>query len=112
MKVSFDGIGENLITFYNGGSAKAGCMVKMSEAKTVDLCGENEKFIGLCVAADGDYAAVQTAGYVSVGYTGGAPAVGWVKLAGNGESVCCSDAGREYPVMDVDEINMTVGFML
>ena len=87
-------------------------MVKMSEAKTVDLCGENEKFCGLCVAADGDYAAVQTAGYVSVGYTGSAPAVGWIKLAGGGEGVCQSETGREYLVVDVDEINMTVGFML
>ncbi len=112
MKVSFDGIGENLITFYDGGSANAGCMVKMSAPKTVDACGAGENFCGLCQVTDGEYAAVQTAGYISVGYTGSAPAIGWAKLAGDGEGVCQSETGREYLVVDVDEINMTVGFML
>lgn len=135
MTVSFEGIGESVVTFYNAeeNAAEAGCPVKMSGNGEVAKAAEGEAFIGIVRAADTDFAAVQTGGYVKAAYSGGAPSVGGVRLVSDGEGAVMADegevetvtvggteydttcvryAGRLYVVVDVDEAAGTVGFIL
>ena len=115
MKVSFEGIGESIATFYNSATsaAVAGAPVGMSGNGEVAACADGDRFFGCAVACDADFAAVQTAGYIEFGYTGTAPAVGFVKLAANGAGgVKASETGGEFLVVDVDTVNKTLGLML
>ncbi|MEG0777242.1 MAG: hypothetical protein RR147_00935 [Oscillospiraceae bacterium] len=116
MKVSFEGIGENVVTFYNkaaAGSAVVGAPVKMTGNGEVGVCVDGDKFIGLAIACDAGLAAVQTEGYVQMKYSGVAPTIGFGILVGDGAGkVKSAAAGREYLVVDVDTANTSVGFML
>ncbi|NCB51056.1 MAG: hypothetical protein EOM54_04130 [Clostridia bacterium] len=135
MTVSFEGIGENVITFYNAeeDAAEAGYPVKMSGNGEVSKAAEGEVFIGVARAADDDFAAVQTAGYVKTAYSGTAPTVGDVCLVADGDGAVKVDAGttetvtvgetdydttgvhyagKRYVVVDVDEVAGTAGFIL
>lgn len=116
MKVSFEGIGESVVTFYNSATAgaAAGEPVKMTDNGEVGACGSGDKFIGLALTAEGEYCAVQTKGYAQTVYSGTAPAVGYAKLSGNGSGGVKSDAanGREILVIDVDTVNKLVGIVL
>ena len=116
MKVSFEGIGENVITFYNDmlKPAELGNPVKMSANGEVSACSSADRFFGVCIDSDTDYAAVQTAGYIHVNYSGEtAPTVGFVKLAADGNGgVAVNSAGNELVVIDVDTANSIIGIML
>jgi hypothetical protein len=137
MTVSFEGIGENVVTFYNtavtANAASAGYPVKMSGSGEVSKALSGEAFIGVAHAADADFAAVQTGGYVKMVYTGAAPAVGCAHLVASGAASVMVDAGtdetvtvggtaynttgktyagRGYIVVDVDAAAGTVGFIL
>ena len=115
MKVSFEGIGESVVTFYNSttSAATAGVPVKMSGNGEVSACTDGNRFFGYALSCDSDFAAVQTAGYIEFGYTGTAPAVGFVKLAANGVGgVKVTETGGEFLVVDVDTVNKILGLML
>ena len=115
MKVSFEGIGESVVTFYNSKIAAvgAGAPVKMSGNGEVSACADGNRFFGAALACDADFAAVQTGGYAQLVYSGTAPAVGFAKLASNGEGgVKIAETGGEFLVVDVDTISKTIGFML
>ena len=115
MKVSFEGIGENIVTFYNSKTnpAAVGVPVKMSAACEAAKCGDGERFFGVAVAGDSEFAAVQTKGYVEMPYTGTVPAVGFGKLAADAAGgVKTADAGSEFLIVDVDVTNKVVGFIL
>ena len=115
MKVSFEGIGENIVTFYNSktSGAAADAPVKMSGACETAKCADGERFFGVAVAGDTEFAAVQVEGYVELPYSGAEPAVGFGKLAANGAGgVKAAEAGGEFLIIDVDTTNKVVGFML
>lgn len=121
MTVSFEGIGENVVTFYNTAVAEnvveAGCPVKMSGNGEVAKAADGDAFIGVARAADGDFVAVQTAGYVKMPYSGVVPAVGYVHLASDGNGgVKAEDestaVGLKYLVVDVETGAAAVGFIL
>ena len=115
MKVSFEGIGENIVTFYNNKAAQAtaGAPVKMSAACEAAKCGDGERFFGVAVAGDSEFAAVQTKGYVEAAYSGSAPVVGFGKLAADANGGVKTDAnGGEFLIVDVDITNKIVGFIL
>ncbi len=115
MKVSFEGIGESVVTFYNSktSAAAAGVPVRMSGNGEVSACADGERFFGYALSCDKDFAAVQTAGYIELGYTGTAPTVGFTKLAANGSGgVKAAETGGEFLVIDVDTANKIVGLML
>lgn len=135
MTVSFEGIGENVVTFYNAGesAAEIGYPVKMSGNGTVCKADDGEAFVGIARAADADFAAVQTGGYIKAAYTGTAPETGFVHLVADGAGGVLADAGlietvnvagtdydttakryhgAEYLVVDVDAAAGTVGFIL
>ena len=118
MKVSFEGIGEKVITFYNKaqGGAAAGDPVCIAANATVGKASAGVKFFGVAIAAAEDFAAVQTGGFVQLPYTGTAPALGFVSLSadGNGgvKTPGAGDKFGEYLVIDVDTANTLVGIML
>ena len=116
MKVSFEGIGECVATFYNSTSApaQAGQPVKVGESGTVAACSDGEAFLGVAVAADGDFSAVQLQGFVTLPYTGSAPTPGFVTLGadGSGGVKTVGTGGRGCWVIQVDTAASTVGFML
>lgn len=115
MKVSFEGIGENIVTFYNSSSnpAAAGGPVKMSGNCEVAACSAGERFFGVAVAGDNEFTAVQTKGYVEMPYTGAAPVVGFGKLAADAAGgVQTAETGGEFLIVDVDTTNRVIGFIL
>lgn len=113
MKVSFEGIGEQLLSFNAAGGTEKGKLVKISANNTVAPCSAGDKFAGVCVKANGDFADVMTAGYVELSYTGSAPALGFAKLVSADDGKVKTDAvGREYLVIMVDTAASAVGFIM
>lgn len=116
MKVSHEGIGESVVTFYNSKQhpAAVGVPVKMSANGEVSACVSGDKFFGVCIACDSEFTAVQTAGYVKLGYTGATvPTVGFVSLAADGSGGAAVNAsGREFLVIDVDKTSASAGVVL
>ncbi len=94
MKVSFEGIGESVVTFYNSKSnaAEVCAPVKMSGSGEVAKCAAGDRFFGVALTSEGDFAAVQNGGYAEMAYTGSAPAAGFAKLSANGSGGVKVDA--------------------
>lgn len=112
MKVSFNGIGEKLVTFINDG-AEAGQVVKVSDAGTVAPCAAGDRFEGLALFTEGGYASVRLGGFVTASYTGAAPGYGRVGLAADGSGgVQVSETGTSCLVVDKDTTAGTVTFCL
>lgn len=113
MKVSFEGIGEQLLSFNAADGTEKGQLVKVSANNTVSPCGAGDRFAGVCVKANGDFADVMTSGYVELPYTGAAPATGFASLSAADSGRVKSDAaGREYLVISVDTAASVVGFIM
>ncbi len=119
MSVSFEGIGEQVISFYNSETtpAKAGEPVKLGGNGEVAAAGAGEKFFGVVIDGDNEHAAVQTGGYIRLSYTGAsAPAAGFASLTADGDGgvklAATGDGAREHLVIDVDTTAKKVGFML
>lgn len=102
MKVSFEGIGDQIVSFVKGSGAEKGVFVKLGASSTV------------AAADDGDcFADVQLKGSVTCAYTGTAPEVGFVKLvSAGGGSVKKDNGGREYLVLKVDTAASTLSFIM
>lgn len=114
MKVSFEGIGEQVISFEAASGTKKNEFVKLSANSKVANCSADDLFAGYCINTDGGFADVMTHGYIEVGYTGEtAPTVGFATLsaAANGK-VQADEDGREYLVIKVDSTNAVVGFIM
>ena len=105
MNVSFEEIGRLAVTFAESGVA-AGQVCKVSENGTVAPCAGNDKFCGVVEGVRGGHAAVQVAGFVSVGYSG-AVGLGYVNLCADGNGGVKAGTGREYLVVRVDENTQT-----
>lgn len=114
MKVSFEGVGEQILSFVKANGTEKNVFVKVSANNTVAACSAGDVFAGYCIAVNGGFADVKTAGYIEVGYTGEtAPTVGYTALAAaaNGK-VEADEDGREYLVLKVDSTAKTVGFIM
>lgn len=105
MKVSYEGIGEIVATFQVGAGVKAGQVVKMDASGRVAACNAGDRFCGVALAPVQGYGAVQVGGFVSAAYSGSAPAVGFVRLAADGQGGVAvnEDSGGEVLVAAVDE---------
>lgn len=112
MKVCFNGIGQKVVTFMDGGSV-SGCVCKISGSGTIAFCDSGDDIAGVVVFTDGMWADVQLEGYVTLPYTGTAPTFGWCKLAANGMGgVAVNENGREYLVVEVNTAEGTVGMFI
>ncbi|MEA4994363.1 MAG: hypothetical protein VB060_11195 [Oscillibacter sp.] len=114
MNISFEGIGQWAATF-SCTEVRKGEMVKVSGNGSVGPCGEGEDFCGqvISMGKGGDACAVQLGGFVTAGYTGSAPVLGWCGLSGDGDGGVKTDAERrKYLVAEVDAVAGTVTFAL
>lgn len=112
MSVSFEGVGQVCATFLGGGLTE-GQVVKMSDGGTVDACGAGDLFCGVALCCKDDACTVQVGGFVSVPYSGTAPAVGWHSLAADGNGgVKTASNGVNCLVADVDDTAKTATIML
>ena len=115
MKVSFEGVGEQVLSFNKASGVTKGALVKMSANSTVKACDAGDRFMGVCIASGDAFAEVKTAGYVELGYSGTAPAVGYATLAADaaaGKVKTVTSGGAQYLVIKVDPAAGTVGFIM
>ncbi len=113
MSVSFHGIGQVCATFLGAGVAE-GQVVKMSGRGTVGPCGDGDSFCGVAVCVKDDACSVQVDGFVTVGYTGTVPTMGYTTLAANGSGgvKTASTGGISCLVADADTTAKTVTIKL
>lgn len=113
MTVSFEGVGQVCATFLGGGLTE-GHVVKLTGNGTVGECAADDAFCGVAVCCKDDACTVQVGGFVSVRYTGTAPAAGWRALAadGTGGVKAAASGGVNCLVADVDTTAKTVTIML
>lgn len=111
MGISFNGYGENVVTFNAGsGLTTAGVPVKISGDGTVAPCAENDVFCGVCVNVRDGYAAVQLSGFVVLPAAAKITA-GYQKVAINSAGkVAANVNGRE--VLVVSSSATSVGIIL
>lgn len=109
MNVSFNGFGENVVTFEVQGTVNAGDPVMVTSSGKV--AAASGSFCGVCVNVRNGYAAVQIRGYMRFPYTT-APQAGYAKLSALGGKVSADADGREYLVLDVDSAAGTFGMIL
>ena len=113
MKVSFEGIGEQVISFAAASGLTKGVFVKMSANGTVTACSAGDGFAGYCIESEGGFAEVKTHGYMKCPYTGTAPSVGFgILVADAGGKVKSAQSGTAYLIVEVDTTAGTVGFMM
>lgn len=117
MKVSFNGIGDRLVTFINDSTnaAKKGEVVKVSAAGTVSKCSSGDGFDGVAAFVDGGYAGVHLRGFVTVGYSGDtAPSVGHNLLVADGSGGVKVDStdGKDYLAVAADTAGKTVTILM
>ena len=113
MAISFDAIGEKYVTFLAEDTANEGAVCKVSADGAVGGCAQGEVFCGVITQVRGGTASVLMGGYTELPYSGPAPAVGYGRLAANGEGgVQVGENGREYLIVRVDSANGTVGLFL
>lgn len=113
MDISLKGYGENVATFKVSGNVTAGMPVKISANGTVAPCAAKDNFCGVALSVRGEYAAVQTAGYIQVPYAGTKPALGYQTINADGTGKVQSEAaGRLLLVTDVDDPAGTCGVLL
>ena len=113
MSISFEGVGQVCATFLGGGLAE-GQVVKMAGNGTVDACKADDLFCGVALCCKDDACTVQVGGFVTVAYSGTAPAVGWAELAADGKGgvKAASGSGVRCLTADVDTTAKTVTIML
>ncbi len=109
--VGFDGFEERVLTFNDDGTCVKGQPVSMTDPDTVGLSAEGDAFIGVCLAARDGVAAVQMGGFVCLGFSGDAPALGRTALCADGDGGVKAGAGVPAVVVQLDELDETVGFI-
>ena len=95
MKVSFEGIGDQIVSFVKGSGAEKGVFVKLGASSTVAAANDGDCFVGLCVHADGGFAEVQLKGSVTCAYTGTAPEVGKASMPSKAVPLYRPRSGRQ-----------------
>ncbi len=110
MKVSYEGIGQLCATFGCDGAVTEGALVKVSASGKVKACAAGEAFCGVAaaVAKDGTTCSVQLDGFVTVKFSGAAPAVGYCALCADGSGGVKAGGDKSYLVAAVDGTNATI----
>lgn len=113
MKVSFNGVLENVATFETSGEVTVGTVVMMGGNGTVKACTDKAVFCGVLLAEKDGLASVQLAGYAKVPYTGSV-SVGYQALVAGADGAVKVDAtaGMNRLVVDVDTTNSVCGIIL
>ena len=112
MAISFEAIGQKMVTFA-AGTGLAGKVCKISANGTVGPCSE-EGFCGVVSQIRGGAAGVILEGYVELSYAGStAPSLGYAILTTDkaGE-VVPGTSGRTCLIVSVDSTNKKIGLFL
>lgn len=114
MKVSFNGIGECIVTFETEDEDLMGKVVRVSGNGTVSDCKEGDLFCGVAVSGGAGIVGVQLGGYVRVPFSGITPDAGYQNLCADDEGgvKVTADEGRSLLVVDVDEDAGILGVIL
>lgn len=107
MNISYEEIGQVVVTCPAREGVSEGAMVKMDADGAVADCVAGNRFCGLCLAVAGDgCAAVQMGGFVSVSCADAAVTPGWVALTADGtggvKKAGDGDQGETMLVMAAD----------
>ena len=87
--------------------------VKVCDGGTVCACGDGDVFCGVLESLRGGHGGVQLHGFVTLPYTGNAPALGYNSLLANGGGgVKTGNGGRNCLVVHVDANVKCVTFEL
>ena len=106
MKFSYEGIGALVVTFPSG-NASEGHVCTINQQGRADGCIANKDFCGVVLADENGMAAVQLEGFVTVGYSGTKPTLGYVALVADGNGrVKLDESGKEYLVAAVNAAEM------
>lgn len=114
MSVSFGEIGQVCATFVQGAGVEKDQVCKVSASGTVAKCAAGDKFCGVAVSPNGKHVGVVVGGFVTVPYSGTAPAVGYTAMAADGAGGVKADTanGRLMLVAAVDTGTKTVTMYL
>lgn len=114
MSVSFKGINEQVVTFSTVEELAAGTLVTVSANGTVSPCAANGKIVGVVVSCRENLAAVQISGFVTLPYSGSAPALGVTAIAAASDTKIKADAtnGKLVTVVETDTAALTAGILL
>ena len=104
MAISFEAIGERMVTFAAGTGLKEGKVCKVTANGTVGACRKDDSFIGVVSSVRGGAANVVMGGYVEVSYAG-------MATDEDGEVVPAT-TGRTCLVVSVDAANKKIGLFL
>lgn len=105
------GYNSRYITMKCEGAAEPGDLVVMSANNTVKKAATG-KFMGVIHSVRGEYALVQTGGFVVVHYSGADPAVGFEKFFADANADAVkNDQGREVLVIEVDATGKNIGIL-
>ncbi len=109
-KVSFEGIGEMMATFYAGSGVEAGQVVKVDGDSTVAPCAAGERFHGVVMSVKDGCAVVQVAGFAQLPCADSAVTAGTVSLTadGNGGVKDASAGGTAVELLAVSAGDGTV----
>lgn len=110
---SYESIAQICASFQCDTAVRAGMPCKMSENNTVEKAEKDDAFIGIVACQRDMVANVVVRGFVTVPYSGNAPAVGRTGLVtGDNSTVTASTTGEKYLVVASDTVNKTVTFLL
>jgi len=105
MKVCFEDIGHISATFA-AESGESGKVCKVCGNGAVALCADGEAFCGVMESVRKGFAGVQLHGFVTLPYTGTAPALGYQALVADANGGIKTGGTKEYLVVCVDENTM------
>lgn len=97
-KVSFEGIGEVIATFYAKEGVEAGQVVKPDGDSTVGPCAAGEKFCGVAESVKTGCAAVRVGGFMEVACADSGVTAGWATLTADGNGGVKAAADGEVGV--------------
>ena len=111
--ISMQGIGASCLSAKKGTAAHAGYPCHFSASDTVADSANGAVFSGVIAGVRGELVTVQYRGFVTLPYTGTAPAVGYAALVANGSGgVKTASGGRNLLVTSVDTAASTVCVLL
>ncbi len=115
MKISMNGLGEQVATFEAGTNVAVGAPVAITANGIVSAAANSGDFCGVCTRLENGFATVQMKGYIRVAYTG-TVAVGRATLNGSTGGKVKPSTGTEVAipvqVVDVDTAAKTIGIIL
>ena len=114
MSISLHELDARCVTLAAAASLEVGDLCKLSTNRTAAKTASGEVPFGPVVGLRGGAAVVQMGGYVTLPYSGTAPAVGYGLLAadGNGGMKTVESGGKHYFICEVDTTAKTVGLFL